>query len=145
MKKDSVLKKLHMPIDAVVKKHLGDLESTVSILKGLGPLKSHEDIWKAAYGLQGAIQNVLDIGSHVLAQAGKNRVETYGEVLDRLGEEGILPKTFARKIRGMAGLRNILVHAYLDLDPEKIGAHLRNLKDFEEFARHILRYLKKKK
>jgi len=44
----------------------------------------------------------------------------------------------ADKISPLAGLRNILVHDYLDIDLEKIHSLLtNNLSDFTQFAREI--------
>ena len=48
----------------------------------------------------------------------------------------------AAKIAPMAGLRNILVHDYLDIDREKLYDLLRtHLDDFKEFGRHIAKLL----
>jgi len=43
----------------------------------------------------------------------------------------------------IAGLRNILIHEYLDLDPDKVYDRLQNgLGDFEQFQREIVMWLK---
>jgi len=66
----------------------------------------------------------------------------YAEIIDILGEEGVLPKRFAARIRGMAGLRNILVHDYLDVDPAELRKRLGRLKDFERYCRYVVEYLR---
>jgi uncharacterized protein YutE (UPF0331/DUF86 family) len=48
---------------------------------------------------------------------------------------------FAARIRGMAGLRNILVHDYLEVDPAELRKHLGRLKDFERYCRCVVEYL----
>ena len=90
--------------------------------------------------LQVAIQSVLDIGSHIIAERGFREADGYAEIIDILGEEGVLPKRFAARIRGMAGLRNILVHDYLDVDPGELRKHLGRLKDFERYCRYVVEY-----
>lgn len=100
--------------------------------------------WAVSHGLQLAIQAVLDIGNHILAGQGVHAVD-YADVIDKLGETGILPAGFARKIRGMAGLRNIIVHEYTRLDMQKLHWFLQNnLRDFADFACYITDYLEKR-
>jgi predicted nucleotidyltransferase len=60
-----------------------------------------------------------------------------------ISEAGILPKEFAEKIRGMAGLRNILVHEYLIIEPAQIYKHLQLVNNFQEYARYIIVYREK--
>jgi uncharacterized protein YutE (UPF0331/DUF86 family) len=42
----------------------------------------------------------------------------------------------------MAGLRNILVHDYLEVDPAELRKHLGRLKDFERYCRYVVEYLR---
>jgi uncharacterized protein YutE (UPF0331/DUF86 family) len=42
----------------------------------------------------------------------------------------------------MAGLRNILVHDYLEVDPRELRKHLRRLNDFERYSRYVVEYLR---
>jgi uncharacterized protein YutE (UPF0331/DUF86 family) len=67
-------------------------------------------VWIAEKGLEILIQNVLDIGAHILASEIRNDWDDYGEIILKLGKYGIIPKDFSERIQGMAGLRNILVH-----------------------------------
>lgn len=73
-----------------------------------------------------------------------NNIEDYVDIIDRLGEKGIIPVDFAVKIRPMAGLRNILVHEYARIDFEKVYAILRNnLTDFSKFMEYIRMFMDK--
>lgn len=92
--------------------------------------------------LQLAIESALDIGEHLIAARGLRKPETYREVLEILGEAGILPEEFAARFSEAAKFRNILVHMYAEVDAEILCEILRtNLQDFDEFARYIARYL----
>ncbi len=134
----------------VIYKHLRELERVSRSLAAL-QIYSLEEIcsdfkkqWEIEHGLQLATQNLVDIGSHILSALGKNRCEDYTEVIDRLGSEGIIPPDFAKRIQGMAGLRNILVHDYLEIDLKKIYGILQNqLTDFDAFRRYITVFLTK--
>ena len=91
--------------------------------------------------LQVAIQSLLDIGSHLIAERGFREAESYADIIDILGEGKVFPKAFAARIRGMAGLRNILVHDYLEVDPKELRRHLGRLVDFERYCQHVIAYL----
>jgi uncharacterized protein YutE (UPF0331/DUF86 family) len=98
--------------------------------------------WQICHGLQLSIQTLIDIGNHILAEQGENQVEDYADIIDKLGEKNIIPLEFSRSIRGMAGLRNILVHEYARLDLTKIYSVLQNrLSDFHHFIEYINQYL----
>lgn len=88
-----------------------------------------------------AIECLLDIGNQVIADGGWGRPASYAEVIRILGQRGVLPREFAQSIVGMAGLRNILVHGYLDVDLPRLLELARRGSDFDAFACHVLRYL----
>ena len=100
--------------------------------------------WMICHGLQLSIQILIDIGNHILAAVGENQIEDYVDIIDKLGGRNIIPSEFSKAIRGMAGLRNILVHEYARLDLRKIYDILQNrLDDFYNFINYIQDYLKK--
>ncbi len=85
-----------------------------------------------------AIQSLLDLGSHILADMQINNITDYRDVIIKLGSSKILPSHFSDSIADMAGFRNRLIHEYEDTDPRKIYEFLQHrLGDFEEFMRHI--------
>jgi len=54
----------------------------------------------------------------------------------------VLPSSFAKRFRAVAGLRNVLVHGYLDVDLAVVHRLLNeDLGDFTEFAGHVDRFL----
>jgi len=69
-------------------------------------------------------------------------VEEYRDAIRLLGEGGYLDSNLVQRLIPMAGLRNILVHDYLEVDRGKIYALLQDrLEDFERFATQIGRRL----
>lgn len=92
--------------------------------------------------LQLAIQTVIDISNYVLAEKKIHGINEYRDILEKLGSEGIIPEELASRIAPMAGLRNILVHEYLDVNHEKLYEILHhNLDDIKSFAKHIANVL----
>ena len=99
--------------------------------------------WTVCHGLQLSIQILIDIGNHILASIGENQIEDYADIIDRLGEKNILPSEFAQSIRGMVGLRNILIHEYAKIDLDKIyEISQKRLEDFYNFIEYINQFIK---
>jgi uncharacterized protein YutE (UPF0331/DUF86 family) len=134
----------------LIEQHLQNMEEALANLRRYEHLSLEEFekdlslIWIAEKGLQILIQNLLDIGAHLLASEIRNDWDDYGEIIAKLGQHGIIPKGFSEGIKGMAGLRNILVHEYLRVDVKKLYDFVKNrLGDFVEFMSHIQGYLEK--
>lgn len=132
----------------VVRRHLQSLAEAVSVLQhhrsaSAAALRTDvERRYIVERALHVAIQNVLDIGNHVLAATGRTQAEDYGAIITGMGEAGVVPVTFARRIAKMPGLRNILVHEYVRVNPAKLRAVLRDhIEDFPRFARHLQKWL----
>ena len=65
-------------------------------------------------------------------------------LIDLVSARGLVPSSFARDIRGMAGVRKAIVHVYVNLDHRAIHETVaRRLLDFDEFDRHVIRYLER--
>jgi len=61
-----------------------------------------------------AVESVLDIGNHLIADRGPPKA--YKDIFVILSEAQIIPEPLARKLEKWAGFRNILVHNYLEID-----------------------------
>ncbi len=134
----------------MIDKHLENLAFHVSHLKELRRLSFEEFSrdWKAVYAaeraLQLAIQNVLDIGAHILADLGDVRWDEYRQIPKELARHGVLPEDFARTLQEMAGMRNVLVHQYAEVDVSRVYQVIqRHLNDFDRFAKLVKDYLEK--
>lgn len=134
----------------LIEEHLQKMEEALARLKmcrDLSPKVLNSDLglqWILEKGLQVLIQNLLDIGAHILAGGFKNDWDDYSQIIRKLGVHGVIPSAFADKIKGMAGLRNILVHDYLRVDLEKLIEFVRfGLEDFLVFMRLVREYLAK--
>lgn len=93
-----------------------------------------------------AIECILDIGNHIIAEKGFESPDDNEDIIRILGEEGIIPFDFAGHIKGIAGFRNILVHEYTGIDYGVLYNYLVNrLNDFREFARYISVFFEKER
>jgi len=96
--------------------------------------------WIIERGLQLSIQLVLDIGNHILAEAGVP-VHEYADILPQLAKLEIISDDYASSVKGLAGFRNLLVHEYSEIDNEKLAAFVNvNLNDFYLFCQYIAAY-----
>jgi uncharacterized protein YutE (UPF0331/DUF86 family) len=136
-----------MPNWEVIEQHIQNMEEALAQLGKYRNISFEEFrkdlslIWIVEKGLEILIQNLLDIGAHLLASEIKNDWEDYGEVILKLGKHGVIPQEFVDQIKGMAGLRNILIHEYLRIDLNKLFDYLKyRLEDFIQFIRYIREY-----
>ena len=81
-----------------------------------------------------AVESALDIANHVIADRDYEAPETYRDAFGILGAHGVVTGDLARRLQGWAGLRNILVHAYLDIDHGMTWDALGELDDLKAFA-----------
>jgi uncharacterized protein YutE (UPF0331/DUF86 family) len=131
-----------------VRERLAKLEEVVSRLASLAELSRDEFMtdyrhqWLAERGLELGAQAILDIGNHLLAGHFGESAREYEEIVTRLGQRGVLSADLALRLRGLGGFRNVLVHGYLTIDPDKVyQGLLRSRRDFTDFEAEILSWL----
>jgi uncharacterized protein YutE (UPF0331/DUF86 family) len=62
------------------------------------------------------VESALDTANHLIADRGYEAPDTYRDAFAILGRHGDLSAHLATRLEGWASLRNVLVHAYLDID-----------------------------
>ena len=106
----------------VIRRRLQKVDEYLTILDGLRRyelsefLANPERYGSAERFLQLAIEALLDVGSHVIAELELGTIETYGDIPRILAENGYVDPELAERWTRMIGFRNILVHEYLDVD-----------------------------
>ena len=91
---------------------------------------------------QVAIQAATDIAQIILADLDETVPKNYADVFTLLGQLGVCSSDLTDRLVHMARFRNVLVHLYLDVDPDKVYDALQNsLPDLEEYAVCIAGYL----
>lgn len=92
--------------------------------------------------LQLAIQGVLDVSHHIVADRGLPLPSDNKSLFDLLVRHKVVSRALAVKLTAMAGFRNILVHEYLEIDRHRVYRALgTDLRDFERFIRAVTRLL----
>jgi len=90
--------------------------------------------------LQVAIQAVIDIGNHVISDMDLGAAKDYKDIFRILAKHKIVSTALSRRLAAMTGLRNVLVHDYLDVDLRIVYRILKKeLADFETFIAAILK------
>jgi uncharacterized protein YutE (UPF0331/DUF86 family) len=95
-----------------------------------------------AHNLQIASQIVLDVSTHIIAEQGWEAPDSYEQAVLILVRHGVIPQELASRLRGMAGFRNVLGHAYLEVDQGIVfAAATDHLADYEMFAQSVTAWL----
>ena len=96
----------------------------------------------AERNIQIAIQAVIDIGNHLVADKDLGTPKDYKDIFRMLAQHGLIPEQLSAKLISMTGLRNVLVHDYLQVDRRMIYSILTaELAGFEEFIAAVLKFL----
>jgi uncharacterized protein YutE (UPF0331/DUF86 family) len=123
---------------------LRDLERSVNFMEQIlnRPLdeflNDDEAVYALRYAVIEAVETAVQIGLILLRETGA-RPTSFGEVFQMLGERGIIPRDLAAAMRRFAGLRNLLVHRYWDVDDAMLYRELKEegLETLRRFMRHV--------
>lgn len=89
-----------------------------------------------------AIECVIDISNHIIADMSYRKPHSNREIFEILFENKIINSDLKINLSNMAGFRNILVHDYIDLDREMVYDIIKdNLKDIEDFRDIVIEYV----
>lgn len=92
----------------------------------------------ASYRLLVAIEAALQICFHVSAQRLRRAPESYADCFSVLGEAGLIPLPLSEKLQRMARFRNLLIHAYWNIDYGQVYDLLQGpTDDLRQFVRAI--------
>lgn len=125
-------------------RRLQNLENNVAELRKMHSEFTLDEIkddktkeWALRYGLLESIQIVIDLSCHIVAHHNLGNAETYSDCIKLLKEFDILDKELMQRLINMAGLRNILVHEYVEIDIDQLFEMLNHLDDFTIFAHAV--------
>ena len=87
-----------------------------------------------------AAECTLDLAHHLIADRGWRTPTSYRESFQILEENRVLSTELARQMEEWAGLRNVLVHLYLDVDRRRLHEILtEDLDQLELYAEAVSR------
>lgn len=94
--------------------------------------------------MQIAVEMVINIAEHIVSGLNLGMPEHARDLFPLLAEENIISKDLAKKLGKAVGLRNILVHLYLEVDLAILADSATvGLNDLREFVRNINEFLEK--
>ncbi|WP_322802029.1 type VII toxin-antitoxin system HepT family RNase toxin [Thermoflexus sp.] len=132
----------------VLQRRLRKLDEYLEILRRLRRYHFEEFIQDPErYGsaerfLQLAIEALLDMGNHVIADLGLGEVRWYSDIPAILAERAGLEPELKEKWIRMIGFRNILVHEYMEVDRRIVYEILQTgLEDLERLRRFFAAFL----
>lgn len=89
--------------------------------------------------VQISIQICIDIAAHLIAERGPKMPDDYRGVFAALSP-GLDPE-LAERLANAVGMRNVLVHGYLEVDDELVWDAIAHLDDLRQFAAFAARQL----
>jgi len=99
----------------------------------------------AERNIQVCTEFIVDFSSYILSKLKVEVPDTYREIIRKVREEGIIDENLEKKLQGIVGLRNIIVHMYADIDAEIIYDNLDDIiQTLREAAAKLLEYSKAK-
>lgn len=132
----------------VVAARLAVLDENLRLLEGFARLDlssylaDPRNYGAAERFLQLSLEAVFDIGSHCISAFKLPRPSTYGDILPKLEEAGLITRQTLGDLSHLAGFRNVLVHDYVRLDRSRVHAFLTTRLDgLRRFAADIARLL----
>lgn len=114
---------------ASLERYLDDLGAH----RGADPEELRDDPYRVERLLELVIQVAVDVVAHELAERGVTP-ESYRDAFVRAGRADLVPDELAGRLAEAAGLRNVLVHLYDEIDYEIVAASVDHaLRDFGAF------------
>lgn len=102
----------------VVARKLGYLRSLLGDLRehaGAGPEEIAREHYRVERILELLVTAAADLLTHLLAEQGEPP-GTYREAFRRAGEAGLIGPELSERLQKAAGMRNVLVHLYEEID-----------------------------
>ena len=105
-------------------------------------IKSLSQRWIVERGLMAAAAMIFDVADHILGGHFGQYAESYEQSLEMLHDVRVFSDDLYGQMRGLGGFRNILVHGYLEIDPQHVYENLgKGLRVFPRYGQAILAWL----
>jgi uncharacterized protein YutE (UPF0331/DUF86 family) len=104
---------------AVVERHLARVAARLPAEPGgLAPMSDASDA--VILHLWQAVQIVIDLAVAACVRLGLGAPTNYGDAFQRLAGAGVLERALAERLVRAAGFRNVVAHAYEQIDMERV-------------------------
>lgn len=130
-----------------VERKLVRLRGLVDELAALGPFDAERFTRERVAGLAAErlltllVELAFGVNSHLAVARLGRAPDSYRESFLLAADAGVITRELAGSLAPAAGLRNVLVHAYLDVDHEKVAAATAAAPElFGEYVRQVARW-----
>lgn len=133
----------------IIKRKLSEIKKFFTIVKKYQNYSKEEILSDDT--LKGAVERYLyllcqatiDLAEAILVHFGLRTPFTYGEIFEILQENNIIDKNIALKMKKMTGFRNILTHAYGEININIVlGVLKKDINDFLIFTKAVEQKIK---
>ena len=132
----------------IIRKRMNRLDDYLTFLKKLQRYSfkeftaDPERYGSAERFLHLAIEALIDMGNHVIADSGLGVVNWYSDIPKIMAEKEFISSELEEKWISMIGFRNTLVHEYIDIDRKIVYDVLQNnIQDLEALKRAFAHFL----
>ncbi|MDP3640382.1 MAG: DUF86 domain-containing protein [Nanoarchaeota archaeon] len=92
-----------------------------------------------------AVEEVINIGNHLVSGLKLPRADSYREIFQVLEEKNILTPALSKELQHFAVFRNRLVHLYWKISEKEFAEQLKKIDVLKLFISVVTRFLKRKK
>lgn len=128
----------------IIKTKIKDIENYLKELKPILKLENreiashYEKLRTIERDFQLIVDTILDINSHIIAAKKLSISDDYQHTFVVLAQNGILSSKLTEKIAPVAGLRNLIVHKYGEVDMDRFFNALKeNVYQFNQYIEEI--------
>ena len=94
--------------------------------------------------IQLIVECACDINNHVVVETNNRPPEDYAISFIKAAEVHLISRELAEKLKGSAGMRNIIVHEYMDIDDEKVlGVLPTAVNQYKEYIKQVEDFIEK--
>lgn len=94
--------------------------------------------------IQLIVECASDINNHVVIETANRPPEDYSISFVKAAQAGLISHELAEKIKGSAGMRNILVHEYMEIDDKKVyDAIPLAIKGYKEYINQVEKFVER--
>jgi uncharacterized protein YutE (UPF0331/DUF86 family) len=127
------------------------IDELIDQLVGLGPVDTARLATEpvTALAVERIITLLVDLAfacnSHIVAAMLGRTPDTYAESFDLAAEAGMIDEKLARSLQPSAGMRNVLVHNYLDVDQARVANAIPlAVEQYREYVRQVAEFLQQR-
>ena len=79
--------------------------------------------------IQVVVEFIIDLSNYILSETTHEIPDTYKEIISRVSRVCSIEDSLTKEVKGIVGLRNIIVHLYADIDYDLVLSELKGIVD----------------